>query len=238
MGTRLYDKIPLNQNLVLDTALFEGAGSLVHDISRYHQNLAFHIHGSPTWEQLASRYWAIRYGGDLSGDFLECPAALSTELNFTNEDFTLLAWVNSDLAAGGSDEVLVQGEVNVCGFEFYVTVPGLKTISLRCNQGGSRTGIESAGTYLMGQWTLIGVDRQGAWGQFYVNGLPAVTTLGAGLIDPVAAVAEKIHIGIQHDEVNNTFEGMIGRVRAWKNRMLGSAVHYSVWEEERALYGV
>lgn len=237
----LYDKLELNKNIVLDLAMFEGAGiagAVVHDLGRHHHDLV--LTGTPIWTQLPSRYSALEYGGDASGDFLQCPAALSTELNITSEDFTILTWVYSDPAATNADMIICQNQVDVCGWEFYVWLdPADMTIALRTNQGGSHTGISAIGAFLQGQWTLVGVDRQGAWGQFYVNGLPVVTTLNGGLLDPVSAAGtRKLLVGIQWNEVANTWEGMIARVRVWKNRMLDVAAHLSVWENERAFYGV
>jgi len=225
-----YDKLPINTGIVLDLPHREGVGVKTFDISRSKINMDFVA--APAWTPLASRLKALTYDG--LNDYLECPAADSVALNFTSEDFTLLAWCYVDLAATTSDMIMCQSEVDVCGWEFYAYHDTL-SINLRCNQLGSRTGIGAAGCYAKGEWFLAGVTRKGNTGQFYVNGLP-VTTLGT-LLDPVSAAGgQRLLIGRQWTDSNH-WKGMMRHHRAWV-RDIGAGAMASIWAAEHAAHGV
>ncbi len=60
MATRLYNKYPLNRNVVLDTSGGPGAGLVVLDKSKYRNNGA--ITGT-AWVQLASGEWVLSFDG-------------------------------------------------------------------------------------------------------------------------------------------------------------------------------
>ncbi len=230
--TKSYDKLDINVGIVLDLPHFEGAGLAVHDVSRYHQECA--LTHAPVWTQLASGIWVLAYDG--ANDYLQCPAAESTALNFTTEDFTLLAWVYAGPTAGAADMIMCQSQIDVCGWEFYAFHDTL-SLNLRTNQAGSHTGIGAAGCYTRSQWFLAGVTRKGATGQFYVNGNPVTTLGGGGLLGPVSAAGtQRLLIGRQW-VASNYWEGMIGRVRAWA-RDIGGPDMMSIWDQEHALYGV
>jgi hypothetical protein len=230
-----YDNFSLNSHLVLDVPHFEGLGFLVRDLSKYRINMT--VSATTVWTTLASGKVVLTYGGDLSGDFLQCSAADSGELDFTSNDFTLMAWIYPLSTGGGSDMIMCKSDTDVSGWEFYITIPNLKTVSLRTNQAGSHVGIEAAGVLTLDTWQLVTVTRIGVGGQFYVNNLPVSTNLGTGLINPVSAVARKFLIGIQHDETNNCFEGMMTGHKAW-SRALSASEIAMIFGSERYYFGV
>jgi hypothetical protein len=223
-----YDKLSLTDIIVLDLPHFEGEGLVVNDVSRYHHYMG--LTNNPVWTQLVSGQQVLDYNG--VNQYLQCPSANSINLNITSEDFTLMAWINENTGAAG--EIMVQGAVDVDGWEFYVFG---NTIALRTNQLGSHTGISTIG-YTPGVWTLVAVTRHGSTGQFYINGVPVATTLGTGLIDPVScAGGNKLLIGCQNNEITNMLNGMMSHHRIWKRALLAGEIA-DIFGKERALYGV
>jgi len=238
-----YDKLILNNSaegpfpytfpilwgkVELDLPHFDGVNGKVHDISCRHIDMDL---TGPTWTALPSGEKVLTYNG--VNQYLQCPAADSTALNFTNEDFTLLAWIYGNPA--GASEIMVQGAVDVDGWEFYVFP---NNIALRTNQLGSHTEISAIGFFVPNTWQLVAVTRKGSIGQFYVNGLPVTTTLGTGLLDPVScAGGNKFLIGVQNNEITNLWDGMMGHHRIY-SRELSAFEIMAIWVEERVLYGV
>ena len=229
---KLYEKIPLNTNIELDLPHFSDAGNLVRDISTKHVNMT--VSAPCVWEVLPA---AILYGGDGSGCFLQALAADSPFLDFTSGDYTLLAWIFP--VGAGSDMIMCKDTVDVCGWEFYIAVLGATaTLALRHSQGGSHKGASAAGAVTMNVWNLVGVTRSGLSAQFYVNGQTVTTAIDpGGMIDPVSAAAKKFHIGINNDEINNTFQGMMAHHRVWSRAILASEF-VNIFNAERAKYGV
>lgn len=60
MVVKLYDKIALNQGLVLDLPLFEGVGALARDISKPHNNGTI---ATATWVAEMLSYFLQTKGG-------------------------------------------------------------------------------------------------------------------------------------------------------------------------------
>ena len=169
-------------------------------------------------------------------DLLECAAANSVDLNFTNGDFTLLLWINTPTGAG-AELLLNQGVVDVDGWEFFTFGT---TLSFRLNQGGAHTDVSAVAALTPSVWQLVALTRVGAVGQFYVNGAP-VTTIGA-LADAVScAGGNKLLVGVQDNEATNFYTGIIGGggcgPRIW-NRALSAAEIAEVFACERHFLGV
>ena len=240
-----YDKISINAEnngpfpytfpidwgkICLDLPLFEDAGPVVNDLSRYHHQMT--ITGTPLWSH-SGALTVLDFGGAVG--YLQCPAANSTALNFTNEDFTLVAWVYMNIGMAGAGMIMTQGAVNVDGWEWYVFNG---SINLRTNQGGSHTGIGTDGSPLtFNAWHLIGTTRVGTACQHYIDGLP-VAMLAGSLTDPVScAGGNKFLIGVQNNEITNLWDGMMGRPRVW-SRDIGADSMWDIFAKERSLYGV
>ncbi len=233
MSVELFDKLPWNQGLVLNIPNMEGTGSLIRDTSKYHHDLT--VSGAPAWTQLASRKWVLNYGG--AADYLQAPAADTVALNFTSEDWTMLAWIKGAVTAGSSDMIMCQGAVDVCGWEFYIFWDA-GTIALRTNQAAAHTGISAIGAVVQDAWYLVGVTRHGAAGQFYVNGLPVATTLNGGLADPVSpAGTRKLLIGVGTTEVANFWDGFLG-MRCIYNRAVTAAEMALLYLQSKGDYGL
>jgi hypothetical protein len=233
MSVAEFEKLSWNQNLVFCSPDFEGTGTRVRDISRYHHVMT--ITGAPTWTALPSGRQVLSYGG--LADYLQCPAADSVALNFVAEDWTMLAWIKGSVAAGSADMIFCQGAVDVCGWEYYIFWDN-GTIALRTNQAGAHTGISAVGAVVTDVWALVGVTRQGAAGQFYVNGAPVTTILNGGLTNPVSAAGgRKFFIGVGTTEVANHWNGYIGEKRIY-SRALTAAEMALLFIQSKGDYGL
>ena len=231
---RSYDKYPINHQILVDMCLDEysvGAAPRTNDKAKPHHPFA--LHGG-AWNSLPNGlpYFLANAGNP---DFIECPGANSADVNFTNGDFTLFACVNGNPAGAGL--VLNQGVVDVDGWEFFTFGANL---SFRLNQAGAHTDISAVGAFTQLVPQAIAVVRHGAAGQFFVNGLP-VTTIGA-LTDAIScAGGNKLLVGVQNDEVNNGWNGIIygGECspKAW-NRALSTVEMKELFDSIRHWLGV
>jgi hypothetical protein len=188
----------------------------------------------PTWTQLASGKSVLQ----LAGAYLQSPAANSTALNITSEDFTLMAWVN--FSGSSADMIMCQGAVDVDGWEWYLFQGGVGTASLnlRTNQGGAHTGMGTNGELVtLNVWHLLATVRIGATCQHYIDGL-SVAMLAGSLTNPVSvAGGNKFLVGVQNDEASNKFEGKLDHPRALLRALIATEI-LSIWNKERVIYGV
>lgn len=225
-----YDNCPINHQLLVALPFVEMTGTITNDIAKPHHELT--LTGTPpTWNSLVSGFQYIDFDG--VADRLECPAADSADLNFTTEDFTLLAWLYN---AGPvlTDSVMCQGADDVDGWELYIAASG--NMTLRTNQGGAHTDLVAATGFTAGAWVLIGVTRDGASGQFYSNGA-AITTTGT-LTNPVSCAAGNIfYVGCQDAAGANFWEGYMALPRIW-NRELAADEMGEIFAIERHWFGV
>lgn len=232
---RGYDNYGVNHQILVDIPMNEQIGVMVagetaHDLSKAHHT--FTLTGGLTWTALPSGLVYLVFDG--ATGYLQCPAADSVDLNFTVEDFTIVAWINNALL-GGAQIIINQGAVDVDGWEFFLFGT---TLSLRTNQAAAHTDISAVAALTASIWQLVGVTRHGATGQFFVNGLAVTTTLGAGLTDAVScAGGNKLLIGVQNNEATNLFDGSMSRPRVW-NRALSMSQMAEIFQNERHWYGV
>jgi len=225
-----YDKTGIGYQMLVDLPFTEMSGLVTYDRAKAHHELT--LTGGAAWASLPGGAPYL----DLSGGskYLQCPGAESADVNFTNGDFTFLAWVYNN-ALGGAQEIVCQGAVDVDGFEFYM-FPGVNTLALRTSQLGSHTGISAVGAFIPSQWHLAGVTRHGASGQFYING-DVADTIGT-LIDPVScAGGNKLLVGIQNNEITNGWDGYMGQLRIW-GRELNAMEMKTIFQLEHSHYGV
>jgi len=237
MSVQLFEKLPWNKNLVLCSPDLEGTGTLVRDTSKSHINCVLSGVAIPTWVQLASGKWVLNFDGTWA--YLQCPAADSVALNFTSEDWTMMAWTKGDAGAASADMIMCQGAFNAKGWEFYVFWDTL-SVSLRTNQAAAHTGIQTAeGLLVKDVWQLLGVTRHGASGQFYINGLPVTTILNGGLTDPVSSAGTKIlYVGCQDGAVGNFWKGYMGKRRIYSGKALTDAEMMLHFIQSKGDYGL
>ena len=237
---RGFDKAALNHRLLVSVSMDEGpvvagvAGAITHDLAKPHH--PFTLEGTPAvWGNLPSGLPYLDFDG--ANDFLQCLAALSVDLNFTNEDWSFAAWIYNALV-GGAQIIMAQGAVDVDGWEWFTFGA---TMSLRTNQGGGHRDISAVDSLVASTWQLVGVTRHGAAGQFYVNGLPVTTILGAGLLNPVSVAGGNDFLVGARGGLNH-WDGLIGGgpcgPRIWSPRVLSDADWLEMFATERHWLGV
>lgn len=231
-----YDKYSINHQLLVNMALEEasvGAGPLTHDLAKPHHT--FTLTGG-SWNNLVSGLLYLDLNG--AGDYLQCPAADSADINFTTEDISIVMWINTPGSA--TVQILMcQGHTDVDGWNFFVFTTNL---SFRLNQGGAHTDISAVAALTYNAWQMVAVTRNGASGQFYVNGVPVATLLGTGLTDAVSCAAgNKLLVGTDDGEATYFLEGYIAGSgigpRIW-NRELSTTEIARIFATERHWFGI
>ena len=229
--SRGFDNYAINHQLLLSLPFVEMSGTLTYDIATPHHELT--LTGTPpTWNSLVTGFPYIAFDG--LNDYLQCIAADSDDLRFSTGDFTLLAWLwNSGPV--GIDTVMCQNTVDACGWEFDIDSTG--KIALRTNQAAAHTEISAAAAFTSSAWQLVGVTRDGASGQFYVNGNP-VTTTGT-LTDAVqcGAGANIFFVGVQNLAGSNFWAGYMALPRIWE-RELSDEDMKEIFNTEAHWFGV
>lgn len=191
------------------------------------------LSGSPTWVQLASGLWVLDFDY-FTPDFLECPAALTGDLDFTGGDFSLAIWANPETVAAARI-LMLRGDLFVGdGWSFHLRADngfGIDTYT----GASARLTYSAAAEISAGSWALLGATRAGAACKVYKNGADVTDTAGSHL-DPSTS-NRKLLIGIEDDESANPFNGMLWYPRCW-NRKLEAAEMASMFGVERLLFGV
>lgn len=225
-----FDNQGITHQLLLSLPFLEGTGLSTFDIAKPHHLLT--LTGTPpTWQSLASGLPYIAFDG--VADSLQCLAASSADLNFTTGDFTLLGWLYNT-GPVGVDSVMCQGEDDVDGWELFIEADA--DIILRTNQGGAHTDLTATAGFTPSAWSLIGVSRFGAGGQFYLNGVP-IATVGA-LTDPVSVAAGNVfYVGCQDGGAANFWHGNRAKSRIWE-RKLSEYEMKVIFAMERSWFGV
>jgi len=221
-----YDKLAVGT--ILDMAMYEGIGTLAHDVARPPAVALDHtmtLTGAPTWVQYPITNLTILSFNPANPDFMELAIAQSTDLDFQAQAFSLVAWIYvDDLSA--DRYIMERGLLNTDGWFWYVDQNG--ALRFVTNQGAAnQVTFSGNGEITTGRWWMVGVTRLGAAVALYKNGnLLAVTA--AAHVNPTAS-ARKFHIGIDDTEAANQWDGYIWRplILNWQ---LTSLNMWKIWE--------
>lgn len=199
----------------LDMAFGVGAGVTLFDKSRYRS------HGAIT-----GAVWAAGlHGYCLDFDptipsYVEIPAA-HTQLDFTSEDFSLIARIYpTDFTI--SRRVFYRAKLNTDGWYFYYDVA--RRMQFVTNQAATFQYSSSANlSVIINNWYTVGFSRSGASCLMYVDGL--ISSEDAGIhIDPVTC-ARSAKIGILNDFIATPFDGRIEFLRIFGGVALTASEH-------------
>lgn len=224
-----YDKVALNHGLLLDLPFDEAMGTIAHDRAKPHHELT--LSGTPTWTQLASGLTVMEFGG---GDFLECPAASCTDLDFTTGDFTLAAWIK--FTGSLSDIIVCRGLFDADGWNWLIIFAIPCVIQFQTCQAGATQYTQGDIGDAKNNWCLLGLSRSGANAIPYKNGVATTISFVGTHIDPVTS-ARKLHVGISDNEISYPFNGQMYRPRIW-GRKLTTADWMNLFQTERHWFGV
>ena len=207
--TVLYDKLSYNNRMLLDLPFREGIGIVTQDVAKPHHVMA--MVNTPTWAALASGKMTINLNG--TNEYLQCLNANCLDLGFTSGDFSIGGWFKYEDASSDSQILIARYEVDVGGWELYLTEVGLlRYLSLRLHHAGGASARTSA--YSLG-WAFstlfhFGVTRSGSSAQFYRNGEP-ITTVSETLIDPETTTQDLV-IGTRYTKDDNFYKGSFPRL--------------------------
>jgi hypothetical protein len=224
-----FDNARYNQNLLLSLPFREGTGAVTRDWSKAYREMT--LVNTPPWVHLGNDLTVLDFT-PVALEELTCPGASTLDLDFTTENFSLLAWAyHNDV--GSAHVIMSRGTLDTCGWELYTAVGNL---ALRTNQAGSREGASGMNIVTAGTWQCLAMVRDGLIGQAYLNGEPRYTLQSTnGLLDPVACGAQTFQIG--NNPNTNYFDGYLWNPRIW-SRALTKADVYAIFASERGLFGV
>ncbi len=192
--------------VVFKTALSMGvepADLVLTDKSRYRSNGDFRAAGQPDWVRLPSGLWVLDFNPD-NPDYVEIPAS-HTQLNFTSEDFSLVARVKVDDLTT-IRYLFTRGLINTDGWFTYILSNG--QVSVFTNQAAAfQVSRSSAGAIVTGVWYTVGFSRAGASVRIYVDGVDDTDTVGVH-IDPLTN-ARAAKIGVHDDLTQWPLDGKI-----------------------------
>jgi len=212
------EKIPdfhLRSYVKLDMAFGVGAGATLFDKSRYRS------HGAIT-----TATWAAGLHGycldfvAANPDLITIPTA-HTQLDFTSEDFSIIARINGDSFVA-HNYLLTRGAFNARGYRFVVLAGGslaFGTWQVAAGQLSTSLG----GVIVAGNWYTVGMSRSGASVRVYRNGVDVTNTVGVH-INPVTS-PDDAYIGIHPDGASNPFDGRMEFLRVFGGVALTTSEH-------------
>jgi hypothetical protein len=252
-----FDNYVANHNLLLAMPFREmvggvGAaanGELVHDRASPHLGtLSINGTGAMNWGQAASGFPFLEFvptlGVPANWTWVEILAAAAADLDFTTEDFSLLAWVYLDNLAAGHTIFCygAQGVAGGGGYQMNVSLATPARLFFGTCQAGAIQSTFSAALISAGAWYLVGATRNGIVGKTYINGQDW-TDGPEDHVDP-ATQTEPFHIGVRQIQTTGVgidydtpFEGYIAYPRVW-DRCLTSEIMLEIWNNERHWFNV
>jgi len=233
-----YDSLPMLFQTVLDTPMYEGVGTLAHDIARPPNVTEEHtmlLQGAAAWAQWPLSNISIISFDAANPDRLALSAANSLSMDYMVGAFSGVAWVFLDVIAATARSIFFKGGQGVgCGWDFLVTATGELLFST-VQVGDSQHTYSPAGTIVISTWALVGWSRLGAAAKVYKNGVN-VTSLPGAHVNPDTAAARDLHIGVT-DGHALPFDGYMWRPRIWSRQLSGIEMS-ELFAMEKAYFGV
>ena len=203
-------------NFVKLNADFEvGTGAVLPDKSKYLS------HGTITGASwvIGAHTYCLDFNPALPS-YVVIPAA-HTQLDFTSEDFSIIARINIDDLT--SDRiVLFRCSINNDGYYMQVESNG-RIDFLTYQAGAGQVSKSGVGSIVVGNWYTVGITRSGASVRLYRDGVDITAIVGTH-IDPATAVRDCI-IGVRDDLVTKPFDGKIEFLRIFGGIALATSEH-------------
>ena len=189
------------------------------------------------WGAVASGFPYLAFTA-ATPDYVDSPVA--ADLDFTTENFSLLAWIN--ITALADMCIMCRGVNNLAGGGGYsLIVDNTGRLGFVTCQGAPVQNSVSYTDITAGDWFLVGGTRDDAVGITYINGLDR-TDAPDTHIDP-ATQNEPLHIGARQSGTGPVtrdipFNGYIAYPRIWGDRALSRIEMKSIWDYERHWFDV
>ena len=152
-------------------------------------------------------------------DYIEIPASY-TQLNFTSEDFSIIARVRFDTISSYVS-IFMRGLWDKDGYWFVIDTNGALQI-ITFQTPGDQLSDSDNGDIVTNTWYTVGCSRSGASGQVFINGVDSTTTSGTH-VNPLTS-ARSAKIGIYDSKVAYPFDGKIESLMVY-NRALSAGEH-------------
>lgn len=150
---------------------------------------------------------------DGTGDYVEI--ADNTNLNFSNQDFTIEVWARS--TGGSGDQTLINKRNGAEGYEL-VYKSGTNELVFTVEDAGANTASVTVSSFTLSavDWTHLAVSYDASTGDasIYINGQTPVTATGTANLG--ASNALPLRIGVDGAGAN-FFQGTIDEVRLWND---------------------
>jgi hypothetical protein len=233
-----HDKLSINHQMVLSLPFREMVNQLIQDRAAPHHPVQGH---NLTW---ASGLPIIPSGlglGVFDGAtaYADSPAALTVDMNFTSEDYSIAVWVYYQVVAH-SQIVVGRYGTHLDGWDLHLYHVN-STLSLRHNHGSlapDHSTCYSEG-WNTGQWHLIGISRSGRYPRHFRNGAEIEVSYSAGGLDDPDTANRDLVIGVRGVTKNaNWYSGYMTLLRVWGSRAMEEWEHRQIFEEERHWFGV
>lgn len=207
--------LPMPTYVKLAEAFGVGAGASLFDKSRYRS------HGAIT-----TATWAAGLHGyclnfvAANPDYVLIPAA-HTQLDFTSQDFSMIARFNNDDFTLLNRRILQRGAWNANGYTWILTAGGGHTFITYNLAAGQRT--DSNFIMVNNTWYTVGFSRSGAVVRVYINGVDQTAVPGVH-INPVTCPTGAF-IGADSAVGANAFDGRIEFLRIFGGIALSASEH-------------
>lgn len=250
-----YDKHSINHNLLLGMTLEEmigGNGAYIYDRAKPHHRMSLIDAGTGalTWGAVASGFPYLNFAptigaGIVNYVWLETSIAAAADLDFTTEDFTLLAWIYLANLARVHTVMChgAQAVVNGGGYQLVISFSTPARLNFGTCQGVAVQTTTSMAEINAATWFLVGVTRVGQNALTFINGLDRTDAPDVH-VDP-AAQNEALYVGVRQIQttgvgidLDTPFEGYIAYPRIWGNKALSREEMFAIWEYERHWFGV
>jgi len=241
MTVALYDKLGINEDILLDLPFREGVGDITHDVGKPHHPIT--LVNTPTWATLASDLGIIDFNG--INQYLLGLNADTADLGFTNGDYSVGCWFNWEDA--DEDQIIMgRWEESVGGWEIYLhyshTGPG-SYLTLRHHHAGGddlRSGVYTRG-WDRNVWNFMGLSRSGSTVLHYKNG-EATSYPPVGVLQNAEATTMPLIVGVKYTigwgvptVMEHYFEGPIWRPRVW-GRALSADDWMNIYQIEKGWF--
>lgn len=223
-----FDEYEVNRQLLLSLTFEEMTGLRTYDRAR--PDHALTLNGVPIWSSLANGLPYLDFN-EANPDYLVCPAVDTADLDFTTEDFSMVAWVNADIFGGIYRTIMCRGVPPADGWAFYLSTG---SICLWTNAGLTQQWSCSTAGMVIGTWYLVGATRSGTSVRTYVQGVDATEI--AGTHADLASANRGLYIGSLDGGIGNRFDGKMWNPRIW-GRTLAPWEMMELFMAERHWFG-
>lgn len=206
---------PYADRVVFAGGFSVGSGSILVDGSKYNS------HGTIVGATWTPGLHSICLDFDSAiPSYVEIPAS-HTQLNFTSEDFSIIARIRFDVISN-APYIFHRGAYQADGYMFEVEATG--NLLFRSYQTGALQSVNSPhGVITIATWYTLGFSRSGTSGLICIDG--ADTTVGTPNLTDPATCSRSAKIGIYDNKSISPLDGKMEFLRVFGDIALSESDH-------------